>query len=247
MQKKSLLAAWVVWSAFSLSAQGADRPADFQKYRWGDSERTVIRGRNQPLDTGPGGIVFQEMLGQITGRVTYRFANDGLTEVHYHFVAEHQTPAGFLTDFTKIERLLLSTHGPAESQRWEWHDATEQTDDPGAAIAAGKLTRLSEWRTRTSSITHSIFGDDGKVSHSLVYLPLATVQQPPAAPAAVSAPIAEPKPAEPEPAAPVSSAQPQAQPNGGGQAEPVAPATLRRGRACKPSRFNPRACSSATG
>lgn len=194
-------------------AAGSDT-IGFQKYQWGDSERDVQRSQPKPLHAGPGGIVYRDKLGDVAGQVTFRFGAGKLNEVRYRFVAEHEHPDGFVADFGKVEQLLIAQHGAPQTRQSEWLDPKGQTDQLGTAIAAGELTQLTQWRTPTSTIIHSLYGDEGKISHSLVYQPLGPpaspellISEPVTAPTEpASAPAAEPAHPQPPPTE-ASSAQ----------------------------------------
>lgn len=167
---------------------------------WGASQSVVLQGRSKPLHAGAGGVVYKTQLGAVAALITFRFTEDELTEVRYRFVTKHAAAEGFLADFEQIEALLVTAHGEPEMRQAEWIEPGERTAQLAVAIATGKLSQLSQWRTSASAVVHSIYGDDGKISHTLVFQPLSAYQ-----PLFVEQPAAVPTAPEPPPAAPAAT------------------------------------------
>ena len=166
-------------------------------FQWGESQQVALLGRAKPLHTGPGGVAYQERLGNLPALVSFRFVADQLSEVRYRFVAKRSRAAEFISDFAAIEALLLSQYGAPLTRNAQW-DPNQPNEAVVAAIAAGELSPLTEWHTPSGILMHSLYGDDGKINHSLVV-------QPPNVPAETVEP-SESVPLEPTPAEPESKA-----------------------------------------
>jgi hypothetical protein len=171
----ALLTTVLLASAVSSASSDPTPPAEqlpAERYAWGASAQTVLAGRPKPFHSGPGGIVYKDKLGEIGGLLTFRFVEDKLTEVRYRFGAKQQTAAGSLADFNSIEQLLLQQHGAPRTREEEWLDPSERNADLSSAIADGKLSQMTHWRIGRTAIIHSIYGEQGKINHMLVFQPL---------------------------------------------------------------------------
>lgn len=92
-----------------------------------------------------------------------------------YFMSEvYQNKNDHLTDFEYLDQLLTKKYGKPKKTKTNWKDYRWK-DSPayyGHALQQGDFSISTEWKTKTTLITHSIYAEDYEIIHRIDYASL---------------------------------------------------------------------------
>ncbi len=117
----------------------------------------------------------QEFAG-LKGELQYRFNRGQLCEITFTFTETHEDENQYITDFEAVDEKLKNQYGtPVLNAQEVWLSDTRIKDASqwGAAIASGALRIETTYFHFFSpaDILHSLFGEEGAITHALIFLP----------------------------------------------------------------------------
>lgn len=117
----------------------------------------------------------QEFAG-LKGELQYRFDRGQLCEITFTFTESHEDANQYITDFKAVDEELQNQYGAPTlngEKVWLTDTRTKDASQWGAAIASGALRMETAYFHFFSpaDILHSLFGEEGAITHALIFLP----------------------------------------------------------------------------
>ena len=116
-------------------------------------------------------LAFDTKLAGYDVSAGYIFVDERLVRAAYFMTEEHQNDNDYLSDFEYLNGLLTKKYGKPKKKKTRWMD-DRWKDSPayyGHALSQGDFSKYSEWKTKTTLITHSIYGEDYVIIHRIDY------------------------------------------------------------------------------
>lgn len=110
----------------------------------------------------------------------FYFNENGLKSILVSFSDIHSNPNSYILDFNRVDDSLVSKYGEANvSDLYNWDNDmfNDGTGKEGIAISAGYLTISSKWQIGSTVIFHVLLGENGKISHLIMYSPISSLKQ----------------------------------------------------------------------
>lgn len=146
---------------------------DVRSCSWGDSPAIVKQkeGAHDYKATGNDDtFYFMGKIGGLNAAVAFYFIEKKLFKVRYLFLEEHTNKQSFINDFATVTDILDKKYGERRVEKiWSNDLYKDDFDGWGMAIAIGHLLMYTERETETTSIEHTITGDNYKIEHDLQY------------------------------------------------------------------------------
>jgi len=146
---------------------------DFRNTKFGMSPQEVqATEEDADWETPEEGVLaFDMKLAGYEVSAGYIFVDKRLVRGVYLIVEVHQNDNDYLSDFEYLNRLLTKKYGNPKESETKWMDSRWK-DSPayhGRALSQGDLSKYSEWKTKTTLITHFIYGKDYSIIHHIDY------------------------------------------------------------------------------
>lgn len=145
--------------------------ADFRNVGWGMTEEEVIKVEElslEKIDSGEKDItqlVGKTKIDDFDCNLYYWFVKGKLAEACYSFWRKAQDPNMFVSDFQKIDKLLIAKYGsPA------FHDEFFRFEDKGLSIFSGNGRMITKWNIANKGfVLHTLRGIDNDILHLIIY------------------------------------------------------------------------------
>ena len=146
---------------------------DFRNARFGMSPKEVqATEENADWETPEKNVLaFNTELGGFDASAGYIFINEKFVRGTYLITEEYQNNNEYLRDFEYLNNLLTKKYGAPKENKTKWID-DRWKDHParhGYALWKGEFSKYSEWKNKTTLITHGIYAEDYVIIHRIDY------------------------------------------------------------------------------
>ena len=149
------------------TAAGAE---DFRAAEFGMSPQEV-RATEEDADwesSAEDALAFETKLSGLDVVAGYIFVDERFFRGVYFMAEEHWNHNDYLREFEYFNGLLTKKYGQPKEKKTKWK-SDDWKDDPGFALYQSDFSEHWEWETKTTLITHSIYGKDYKIFHRIDY------------------------------------------------------------------------------
>lgn len=145
----------------------------YQGLDW-ESSKNDVRKEFPDYDLTGNDLAGPTTVGKLDALHYFGFESGSLKVIAFSFLEEHTNKNIYIEDYNYIKKLLIQKYGPPTDEDMNWRDTLFKDDpeDYGLAIARGDLEYNTDWRLSDTNITLTLKGDNYKISHFLLYLPL---------------------------------------------------------------------------
>ena len=161
-----LLTALSLFSLMSIPAWAED----FRDAKFGMSPQEV-RATEEDADwesSVEDALAFETKLAGYDVVAGYIFVDERFIRGAYIMAEEHQNHDEYLREFEHLNWLLTKKYGEPKDKKTKWID-DDWKDDLGFALYQSDFSEYWEWETKTTLITHSIYGRDYIIIHRIDY------------------------------------------------------------------------------
>jgi len=116
-------------------------------------------------------LAFDTKLAGYDVSAGYIFVDERLVRGVYVVTEEYRNDNDYLRDFEYLNELLTKKYGKPKEKKTRWID-DRWKDSPayhGHALSQGDFSKYTEWKTKTTLITHFIYGEDYVIIHRIDY------------------------------------------------------------------------------
>jgi hypothetical protein len=150
--------------------------AQFRGVEWGAPKKEVKEAEGgEPIQKSDQGnttaLLYTDTVSGLDVFVLYIFYENQLARSMYSFINEHTNRNDFITDFNKINDLLVEKYKEPENDEINWKNDLYKDDkeDWGTALAIGHLRFYTSWNLEEVQIEHVLGGDNREINHIIAY------------------------------------------------------------------------------
>ena len=119
-------------------------------------------------------LVFDTELAGNTVTAGYIFLDETFVRGTYFVTEVYRNENDYLTDFDYLDRLLTKKYGKPKKTKTNWIDDRWKGSPAyyGHALQQGDFSRFTEWKTKSTQITHSVYAENYEIIHRIDYVSL---------------------------------------------------------------------------
>ena len=158
----------------ALPGLGESAPAyDFKKFRWGDSQESVMAVEGTPKYSGKMNGLDANYIAYDTTAVgmdvllAYYFCDDGLYSVRYILNEDHSVDSLYIDDYNTFKQALTNKYGEPLLDNEKW-----TSDSKGRALNYGYLSYYTCYITERVIVEMDMSADNYEVSTLINYTSL---------------------------------------------------------------------------
>ena len=166
----------------ALPGLGESAPAyDFKKFRWGDSQESVMAVEGTPKYSGKMNGLDANYIAYDTTAVgmdvllAYYFCDDGLYSVRYILNEDHSVDSLYIDDYNTFKQALTNKYGEPMLDNEKWTSDNKKSfyaDDKGRALNYGYLSYYTCYITERVIVEMDMSADNYEVSTLINYTSL---------------------------------------------------------------------------
>lgn len=166
----------------ALPGLGESAPAyDFKKFRWGDSQESVMAVEGTPKYSGKMNGLDANYIAYDTTAVgmdvllAYYFCDDGLYSVRYILNEDHSVDSLYIDDYNTFKQALTNKYGEPLLDNEKWTSDSKKSfyaDDKGHALNYGYLSYYTCYITERVIVEMDMSADNYEVSTLINYTSL---------------------------------------------------------------------------
>lgn len=166
----------------ALPGLGESAPAyDFKKFRWGDSQESVMAVEGTPKYSGKMNGLDANYIAYDTTAVgmdvllAYYFCDDGLYSVRYILNEDHSVDSLYIDDYNTFKQALTNKYGEPLLDNEKWTSDNKKSfyaDDKGRALNYGYLSYYTCYITERVIVEMDMSADNYEVSTLINYTSL---------------------------------------------------------------------------
>ena len=163
----------------ALPGLGESAPAyDFKKFRWGDSQESVMAVEGTPKYSGKMNGLDANYIAYDTTAVgmdvllAYYFCDGGLYSVRYILTEEHSVDSLYIDDYNTFKQALTKKYGDPLLDNEKWASDSKKSfyaDDKGRALNYGFLSYYTCYITERVIVEMDMSADNYEVSTIINY------------------------------------------------------------------------------
>lgn len=166
----------------ALPGLGESAPAyDFKKFRWGDSQESVMAVEGTPKYSGKMNGLDANYIAYDTTAVgmdvllAYYFCDGGLYSVRYILNEDHSVDSLYIDDYNTFKQALTNKYGEPLLDNEKWTSDSKKSfhaDDKGRALNYGYLSYYTCYITERVIVEMDMSADNYEVSTLINYTSL---------------------------------------------------------------------------
>lgn len=166
----------------ALPGMGESAPAyDFKKFRWGDSQESVMAVEGTPKYSGKMNGLDANYIAYDTTAVgmdvllAYYFCDGGLYSVRYILNEDHSVDSLYIDDYNTFKQALTNKYGEPLLDNEKWTSDSKKSfyaDDKGSALNYGYLSYYTCYITERVIVEMDMSADNYEVSTLINYTSL---------------------------------------------------------------------------
>ncbi len=144
----------------------------FKKTKWGmNKEEVKAIEKLKLIKESDDLLIYKDKILSFDTNPIYNFVFNKLVLVTYYFEVTHMNFEEYISDYSKIKKLLISKYGAPHEEMKNWKNNLYKgnPEAEGLCISMGHLDYYTYWDIDKTRIAAILTGDNFKIKHYIVY------------------------------------------------------------------------------